>query len=35
MAGLRISKVDVWAAGLQDKPGALARKLDALAQGGG
>lgn len=34
MAGLKVSKVDVWAAGLQDKPGALARKLDALAQGG-
>jgi hypothetical protein len=34
MAGLKISKVDVWAAGLQDKPGALAKKLDALAQGG-
>lgn len=34
MAGLKVSKVDVWAAGLQDKPGALAKKLDALAQGG-
>ncbi len=34
MANLRISRVDVWAAGLQDKPGALAKKLDALAQGG-
>lgn len=34
MAGLKISKADVWAAGLQDKPGALANKLDALAQGG-
>jgi hypothetical protein len=34
MANLRVSKVDVWAAGLQDKPGALAKKLDALAQGG-
>jgi hypothetical protein len=34
MAGLKISKVDVWAAGLQDKPGALAKKLGALAQGG-
>jgi hypothetical protein len=26
-----ISKVDVWAATIQDKPGALAAKLDALA----
>jgi hypothetical protein len=34
MAGFKIAKVDVWAAGLQDKPGALAKKLDVLAQGG-
>jgi hypothetical protein len=34
MATLKATKVDVWAAGLQDKPGALAKKLDALAQGG-
>jgi hypothetical protein len=34
MAGLKVTKVDVWATGLQDKPGSLAKKLDALAQGG-
>lgn len=34
MAGLRISKVDVWAAGMPDKPGTLAKKLEALAQAG-
>jgi hypothetical protein len=27
-----ISRVDVWAASMEDKPGALAEKLDALAQ---
>jgi len=31
---LDISRVDVWAAGMKDKPGELARKLDALAQAG-
>lgn len=34
MTGIKVSKVDVWAASLQDKPGSLAKKLDALAQGG-
>lgn len=34
MASLKVTKVDVWAAGLQDRPGALAKKLEALAQGG-
>ena len=29
-----ISKVDVWAVSIQDKPGALSEKLDALAQAG-
>lgn len=27
-----ISRVDVWAAGMEDRPGGLAEKLDALAQ---
>jgi hypothetical protein len=27
-----VSRVDVWAAGIEDKPGGLASKLDALAQ---
>jgi len=31
---LQISRVDVWAAGLKDRPGALAEKLDALNQAG-
>jgi hypothetical protein len=34
MAGLKVSRVDVWAAGMPDKPGALAKKLTALAEGG-
>ena len=29
-----VSRVDVWAAGIKDKPGGLAKKLDALAQAG-
>jgi len=31
---LDISRVDVWAAGIEDRPGGLADKLDALAQAG-
>ena len=31
---LDITRVDVWAAGIKDKPGSLASKLDALAQAG-
>ena len=31
---LDVSRVDVWAAGMQDKPGALAAKLAALADAG-
>ena len=31
---LDISRVDVWAAGMKDKPGGLAGKLDAVAQAG-
>lgn len=31
---LEISRVDVWAAGIKDRPGGLAEKLDALAQAG-
>jgi len=31
---LDISRVDVWAASIQDRPGGLAEKLDALAQAG-
>jgi hypothetical protein len=31
---LDISRVDVWAAGMEDRPGGLAEKLDALAQAG-
>lgn len=29
-----ISRVDVWAASIEDRPGGLAEKLDALAQAG-
>jgi len=29
---LEISRVDVWAAGIEDRPGGLAEKLDVLAQ---
>ncbi len=28
---LDITRVDVWAAGIEDRPGGLAQKLDALA----
>ena len=31
---LDITRVDVWAAGIEDRPGGLARKLDALAKAG-
>ncbi len=31
---MKVSKMDVWVAGLADKPGALAAKLDALAAAG-
>jgi hypothetical protein len=31
---LTVSRVDVWAAGIEDKPGALAGKLAALAEAG-
>ena len=31
---LKVSRVDVWAAGLKDKPGRLAEKLAALAEAG-
>jgi len=31
---LDISRVDVWAASIKDRPGGLAKKLDALAQAG-
>ncbi len=31
---LDISRVDVWAASIEDRPGALAEKLDALSQQG-
>ena len=31
---LDISRVDVWAAGMKDRPGGLAQKLDVLAQAG-
>jgi len=31
---LDISRVDVWAASIEDRPGGLAEKLDALAQAG-
>jgi len=31
---LDITRVDVWAAGIEDRPGGLAQKLDALAQAG-
>ena len=31
---LQLSRVDVWAASLRDRAGALAEKLDALAQAG-
>lgn len=31
---LDVSRVDVWAAGIKDRPGGLAVKLDALAQAG-
>ena len=30
----KVTKVDVWAAGLTDRPGALAKKLNALAEAG-
>ena len=29
-----VSRVDVWAAGIKDKPGGLAKKLDVLADAG-
>ena len=29
-----VSRVDVWAASIKDRPGSLAEKLDALAQAG-
>lgn len=29
-----VTRVDVWAASIKDRPGALAKKLDALAQAG-
>ncbi|HUV66819.1 MAG TPA: hypothetical protein VMW24_23225 [Sedimentisphaerales bacterium] len=31
---LDVSRVDVWAASMEDRPGGLAQKLDALAQAG-
>ncbi|MEX0775424.1 MAG: hypothetical protein WD042_06885 [Phycisphaeraceae bacterium] len=31
---LKVTKVDVWAAQIEDQPGALAAKLDALAKAG-
>ena len=31
---LDVSKVDVWAVSIKDRPGALAQKMDALAQAG-
>ena len=31
---LKVSKVDVWVGGLRDRPGALAKKLRALADAG-
>ena len=31
---MKIERTDVWAAELEDKPGALARKLNALADAG-
>ena len=31
---LDVSRVDVWAASIKDRPGGLAKKLDALAQAG-
>ena len=31
---LKVSKVDVWVGGLKDRPGALAKKLRALADAG-
>jgi hypothetical protein len=31
---LDVSRVDVWAAGIKDRPGGLAQKLEALAQAG-
>jgi hypothetical protein len=31
---LKVQKVDTWAASLEDKPGSLASKLDALAKAG-
>lgn len=31
---LKIAREEVWAAGMQDKPGQLAQKLDSLAQAG-
>lgn len=33
-AAVNISRVDVWVAEIQDRPGALAEKLEALAQAG-
>ncbi len=30
--GLKVNRVDTWAASLEDKPGSLAAKLDALAK---
>ncbi|MGC9455046.1 MAG: ACT domain-containing protein [Phycisphaerae bacterium] len=31
---VKVSRVNVWAAGMEDRPGALAEKLDALSQAG-
>ena len=31
---LTVAKVDVWAAGIEDKPGSLAEKLEALSKAG-
>ena len=31
---MKAQRIDTWAAGMQDKPGALAEKLDALAAAG-
>ncbi|MCX5675012.1 MAG: ACT domain-containing protein [Planctomycetota bacterium] len=31
---LKVSRVDTWAATIEDRPGGLARKLEALAAGG-
>jgi len=31
---LKVSRVDTWAATIEDRPGGLARKLKALAEGG-